>query len=247
MKMDGTELSARFALPPNSRSYCGKPSFRRAFAAFLADKSAANRMALGRELSKFTAHYAYLRLIAAANRLPPFDKKVAEALWIGNGLLEKVRIGDLRKIILQQFCGKGMLPKFRAKRLARSLPGGFAPHHSFHVLYLHTISGAIRSSLENADSCRVSWGKVIRAGSGFVEVATQRLVRENGSLVLAPCNKRWKTTCAGMALLDKPKAGDVVASHWGIAVMELTPAQARRLQRCTLRNIRIASGTRAAR
>lgn len=241
MKMDGTELSARFALPPNSRAYCGKPSFRKAFAAFLADRRAANRMALERELSKFTAHYAYLRLIASASGLSPFDKKVAEALWIGNGLLEKVRIRDLRKILLQQFCGKGMLPKSRAKRLAESLPGGFAPHHSFHVLYLHTISGVIEPSVENADSCRVSWGKVIRAGSGFVEVATQRLAKENGRLLLLPVKKRWKTSCAGVTLLDKPKAGDVVASHWGIAVMELAPAQVRRLEKFTEINLKAAN------
>ncbi len=236
--MLGVEIAARFALPPNSRAYCGKRGFRKAFAAFLADKSAAK---LERELSKFTAHYAYLRLIAAANRLSPFDRKVSEALWIGNSLLEKVRKEDLKKIILQQFCGKGMLSEPSAKKLAESLPDGFVPHHSFHVLYLHTISGVIGPSVENADSCRVSWGKVTRAGSGFVEVATQRLARKNGRLLLLPVKKRWKTSCAGVALLDKPKAGDLAASHWGIAVMELAPAQARRLEKFTKINLKAAN------
>lgn len=239
--MLGAEISARFALPPNSRSYCGKPSFRRAFAAFLADKSAANRMALERELGEFTAHYAYLRLIARASKLEPFDAKVAHALWLGNPILSKVKKGAVQKLIARGFCGKGMLPGKKAAALASKMPDGFVPHHSFHVLYLHTISGAIEPSVKNADCCRVSWGKVMHASKGAVEVRTQRLERKDGRLLLLPCRKRWKTSCAGINLVPGAKAGDWVASHWGIAVMKLPSSQARALEKYTLRNVSAAN------
>lgn len=246
MKMDGTELAARFALPPNSRSYCGKPSFRKTFTSFLADKSPKNRLSLERELSKFAAHYAYLCLIAAASKHKPFDTEVAEALWVGNPLLKKVKKKGLARLIKKEFSGKGMLSVARAKKFAEGMPEGFVPHHSFHVLYLHTISGVIEPSVESADSCRVSWGKVTRTGSGFLEVATQKLVRKGGNLALVPCSMRWKASCAGIRLLEGVKAGDIVASHWGVAVMKLTPLQARRLAACTHQNIKTANANRTA-
>ena len=59
-------------------------------------RTAANRKLLQKELKKFTAHYAYLCLIAKANGLSPFDRRVAEALWLGNGLLKKVKRGTCR-------------------------------------------------------------------------------------------------------------------------------------------------------
>ena len=54
--MDGVELSARFGLPPNSFSYCGTPVFRRAFAAYMKEKSPANARALEAALSMLRVH-----------------------------------------------------------------------------------------------------------------------------------------------------------------------------------------------
>ena len=239
--MLGAEISGRFGLPPNSLSYCGKPTFRKMFKAFLASKSSSNRRALEKELSKFTAHYAYLKLIAKANGRQPFDSKVSEALWLGNGLLSRVRKKDMAMMIQKEFSGPGLLPRKKALALASSLPRGALPHHSFHALYVHTISGVVAPSLKNADSCMVHWGRVISVSPDSVLVQSQRLVRKRGKLVLVPCVRRLRLSCAGISLLPRLRTGDIVVSHWGVAVMRLSPMQARQLESVTRRNIRAIS------
>jgi hypothetical protein len=236
--MHGLEISGRFALPPNSLSYCGKPVFRRAFSAYLARKSARNRNALKRELSKFKAHYAYLCLIAMANGLKPFDRQVCEAFWIGNPLLRKVRLRSLRSLILQKFCGPGLLSQAKARRLAHGIPGGSLAHHSFHALYIHTISGAVEHSLRTADLCRVSWGRVVRVAGAQAAVDSQKLERKGGKLSLVPCRKKIRTACEGLRLARKINRGDIVASHWGFAVMKLSKSQMAQLEKCTIATLR---------
>jgi hypothetical protein len=239
--MEGAELSARFALPPNSRKYCGAKKFRDVFAAYMRNKSAANLRALKSALSSFRAHYAYLKMIAKAGGKNPFDAKVAEALWLGNGLLRKVKGKDLRKLILGDFCGKAMLSGRRARKLAGDLPAGFLPHHSFHTLYLHSISGVVPPTVATSDKCRVSWGRVIGVENDAVVVKTQKLVRKGRKLLLLPRRKRWLLKCAGIVLLPHVRVGDAVASHWGVAVMKTTDNQAKRLEGATRRNVAAAN------
>lgn len=236
-KMRGVELSARFALPPNSFSYCGTRMFRRAFAAYLKEKNAANRRALERALSKFRAHYSYLKLIAKASGKKPFDREVAEALWIGNPLLEKVGRNDMAKTIMGEFSGKGLLSKEKAAKLAAGIPKGALAHHSFHVLYLHTITGVVPKSVRTADQCRISWGKTVEVKDGRVVVDSQKLARRSGKLALVPRRKTVRTACAGIALVPDIKKGDVVASHWEFAVMKLSRSQRARLEEYTRRNL----------
>lgn len=240
--VDGAEVSARFALPPNSKNYCGKIGFRKAFAAFLSHKTRANKGALEECLRKFTAHYAYLKLIAGANGLQPFDREVAEALWIGNPLLRCAGRRQLQRLLLREFSGKGMLSPARAKKLAQDMPDGFVPHHSFHVLHLHTISGVIEPSLRNADLCRVSWGKVISVRGETANVQSQKLAKKGGKLALLPHIRSIRLCCAGIRLVPGLKSGDLAASHWDFAVMRITHAQARRLEKYTRQNIAAANG-----
>lgn len=239
--MLGAEVSARFALPPNSREYCGKPSFRRALAAYLLGKTPARKRALEAEIGKFFAHHAYLKLIADANGRSPFDAKVSEALWLGNGLLEKVGRKDLQRLILRDFVGEGKLGKKRAAELAKKMPGGFLAHHTFHVLYIHTISGVIEPSVENADLCRVSWGRVKRAGRSYAVLESQKLVKKKGKLALVPFSRKVSLSAAGIALVPEVKTGDNVASHWDVAVMKLSKKQAGMLEKVTRHNVEIAN------
>ncbi len=238
--MQACELCARFALAPNSKSYCGKGGFSRVFSNYLKNKTPASTRALEKALSSFRAHYSYLRLIAKANKRKPFDAKVAEALWIGNSLLGNVKQKDLAHLIKTGFAGKGMLSRKRAGFLARNIPKGFLAHHTFHVLYLHTITGVIAPSLKNADLCRPSWGRAIRIEKNHLLVQSQRLAKRNGKLVLVPCKKRLARTCAGILLAPRIKFGDFVASHWGFAVMPLSSSQAKSLEKYTRMNIEAA-------
>lgn len=235
--MKGIELAARFALPPNLRSYCGAGGFYDAFAAYLEDKSSKNEHALERELSKFKAHYAYLRLIASACKKSPFDYKVAEALWIGNSLLSKVKKESISRLILEEFSGAGLLQRKKAACLAAGVPDGVVPHHSFHVLYLHSITGAVEKSIKTADMCRVSWGEVIGKKEGKVSILSQRLVQKGRALSFVICKKEVMASCGKIALLPELEKGDIVAVHWGCAVMKLNPRQAHWLEKCTRKNM----------
>jgi len=239
--MNGIELSARFGLPPNSKKYCGRREFAGIFAAYLKRKNTANLRALKKALTHFHAHYSYLKLIAAANGKKPFDPEVTEALWLGNGLLKRVKREDLQKLMLRDFCGKRMLSAERAEKLAAGLPGGFVPHHSFHVFYVHSITDAVPPTVSTSDNCRVSWGKAVKVGKDAVIVETRKLARKREKLVLLPTLKRWKTSCAGIRLLPNVKPGDIVAAHWGVAVMKISKGQAKALERATKQNIRAAN------
>lgn len=239
--MEGAELSARFALPPNSRGYCGTGKFAGVFAAYMRRKNAKNLLALRSALSSFRAHHAYLRLIAKRNGRKPFDAKVAEALWLGNGLLRKAGKKDLQRLILRDFCGKGMLNGKRARKLAGAMPDGFLPHHSFHTLYIHSITGVVPPTVATSDNCRVGWGKIVGVEKDAVIVKTQKLVRRSGKLLLMPCKRSWRTSCAGIRLLKNIRGGDLVASHWGVAVLKITGKQREGLERATKRNVSAAN------
>ena len=235
--MNGVEISARFALPPNSREYCGVGSFAETFSRFLKNKSKPNARALEKSLSSFKAHYAYLSLIAKKNGKSPFDRGVAEAFWIGSLLLAKVKRNDLQGLIAGKFCGRGLLSEQKAARLASAVQSGHVAHHSFHTMHIHTITGVIAPTVANADKCRVSWGMVLKAGTGWVEVLAQKLAKRKGKLVLLPCRRRWRTYCAGISLVPDAKKGDFVAAHWGVAVMGISARQRAWLKRATLRNM----------
>jgi len=244
--MEGLELSAAFALAPNSKKYCGKPTFRKSFAAYLLEKNNKTRAALEKSLKQFTAHYAYLRLIASSNGCKTFDREVTEALWVGNSLLEKVPKEKMATLIAGEFSGPGKLPGKTARALAASLPDGFIPHHSFHVLYLHTITGVIEPSVKNADSCRVSWGTVVSSDKKNAVIRSQMLTRKNGKLLLVPCTKTAKLECAGIPLMKNLKKGDIVACHWGFAAMKLSKPQAARLEKYTRMNLKAANSMKSS-
>lgn len=239
--MEGAELSARFALPPNSKGYCGLKPLPEIFAAYLKNRNAENLRSLQNALPFSHAHYAYLKLIARVNGRKPFEREVAEALWFGNGLLRKVKKEDLQRMIMTDFVGKGMLDEKKAERLASMLPDGFVAHHSFHTLYIHSVTGVVPPTVKTSDNCRVSCGKVIRVGKNAVEVRTQRLARKDGILKLVPCKKKWRTSCAGIELLKNMRRGDWVASHWGVAVMRISKRQKNGLESATLQNVSAAN------
>ncbi len=235
--MKGIELCARFAIPPNSLSYCGKEGFGKVFEEYLENPCEKTENALEQALCSFTAHYSYLELIANANKMKPFDYGVCEAFWLGNKLLNKVKRREIARMIQEKFVGKGMLAKEKATELAKAVPKEAVPHHSFHALYLHSITGVIAPTVKNADSCRIAWGKVLEAGDNWVEIKSQRLAEKNAKLRLEACSKRVKLSCSGIGLLQKIKKGDFVACHWGIAAMKISFSQAKRLEKATCKNV----------
>ncbi|MEM2963796.1 MAG: DUF6390 family protein, partial [Candidatus Anstonellales archaeon] len=157
--------------------------------------------------------------------------------WIGNNLLKNVSREEVIRLIKKRFCGRGLLAQKNANNLVAKMPFTFVAHHSFHVLHIHTVTGAVVPTTRNLDLCLPSWGRVIRISRDYLTVKSQRLVRRNNRFYFLPCIKKLSRVCARINLLPKLEIGNLVASHWGVAVMKITPAQASRLKKYTKINM----------
>jgi hypothetical protein len=221
--MEGIKLAARFSAAPNSLGLCGPKGF-----------DAFDKRRLGAQMRKFRAPYAYLQLIAKANKRNPFDYDVVEAFWLGNSLLDKVKREDVANMIRTKFIGKGRLTNKRAKVLADNLPAQVFPHHSFHVFYIGSISGVLEGKKKELDLCRISWGRVTRVGKSKISVCSKPVAFAGKSANFGHRkNTKWQATDA----LPKLHNGDTICSHWGVAVVPITAKQQKNLQKYTRINM----------
>jgi hypothetical protein len=235
----GPLLFARYALPPNERGLCGPEdhaALRDYAAAGVADPGLA-RLARG-----FAGAWPYLELIAAASEIAdPLDRRVVEAYWVGNDLLDNVRMPAYGEFLDERFRG-------RAGRgwesIARAIPAGAVPHHSFHVFLVYPWTGLLREghadpSLRILDSCRISWGQVIGSGPGAGTVlVTRHPLRWDGrGIGYGPAVPH--EAAAGFVTGLRP--GDWVSLHWDRVCERLSQPQLLALRRFTARHLRLAN------
>jgi len=97
----GPILFARFAYPPNELGYCGPPDSRALLhygAAGFVDPG------LGQLARGFAGAWPYLELIARATGIAdPLDRRVVEAYWMGNELLDRVDMTLFGNSLLERF------------------------------------------------------------------------------------------------------------------------------------------------
>jgi len=229
--MDALELAARYSFMPNKLRYCGPEDADKILFQYVIDKK--DKETVERVLKQFEAFSLYLNLIAKKNKKSIFDKDVIEAYWIGNSLLEKVKKEDIKKLITEDFTKKG-LPHSIAKKLAKNIPNNSTPHHSFHVMHIHSVTGKIKFMFSNIDKCRISWGKVkdINKNSLLIEYSP---IEIKDKLILG---KEIDTKVQyDKEFLRNIKINDFVAVHWNYAVDKLTKTQKQNLEKYTIRNI----------
>lgn len=180
-------------------------------------------------LEKFEAAYAYYRLIAEKNKMPsPFNKKVVEAYWLGNELLDKFTADDLRQFIIKRLCQPGLLSKKEAVKRAALVPAGSKPHHSFHVMVLGSITGSVdfTGNTKLKDTCRVGWGRVVSAKggpasggkTGKITVSYDPLM---GKKTIEFGKQTRKEIIWDKDLLPSIEVGDWVSFHWNYAIQKL--------------------------
>lgn len=197
-----------------------------------------------RQLARaFAGAWPYLELIAAANGIAdPLDERVVAAYWVGNSLLENVRMADYGAFLDGRFrvrAGRGWAP------IARAIPAGALPHHSFHVFCVYPWTGLLREgrtepSLRVLDSCRISWGRILTTDP--LVVLRRPLTWDGRVLALGSPVPRQVT--AGFVTGLRP--GDWVSLHWDCVCDRLAPAQLRALRRYTVRHLRLASADTVA-
>ena len=236
----GTLRFVRYGFMPNHLRYCGGDDNR----ALLEYGSAGVTDGGLRDLlGRFTGALPYLQLIARANRIAdPFDARVVEAYWLGNELLEGVEVRQLYDAIAERF-GKQLQGRTRELVLGKA-PAGAHPHHSFHVLDVHSRVGDLPATLETLESCRVSWGRVHAVERGELVVDRQPLRLAEGKLTLdAPRRERVVRQLGGRGFADNAVVGDWVALHWGWVCEVLTERQRANLERYTRHHLAIANQT----
>jgi hypothetical protein len=225
----------RYAFPPNYHGACGPPQFQTFF------EYGAHRVVDGglRDLARqFAGAWPYLELIAAAAGVrDPLDRRVVEAYWVGNPLLERV---DARLL------GNSMDDRFRRRtgrqfaKLAEAVVAGGVPHHSYHVFCIYPWVGLLgddrrhEQALTVLDKCRVRWGRVLQVLPDRLIVESQPLLFEAGRLVLgAPRTESVARTLDGVGLVPDFAVGDQVAMHWEWVCDRLTARQLAALQHYT--------------
>jgi hydrogenase maturation factor len=248
--MNGIRLAACYAFPPNSRGYCGKSSFPAVLRSSLQAAGAARDAALAPELKCFKAHYAYLSLIARENRMEPFDREVVEAFWIGNRLLDNVSHDALRSFMTRDLFkvdgSIGAKGRARAEKLAASLPEGMLPHHSFNPLYIRFVSDSVERSVENLDSCCITWGRVLSVSPESATLMRNSIaIDAQGRFIIRPMESKVSLESCGMRFVDDAAEGDVLSVHWGMAIEKLSPERAAALERYTRMNVDVLARSHA--
>jgi len=233
--MSGPKIAALYGLIPNRLGFCGPR--QEILKKFLAGKLGI--VDVIPVLEKFEAAYSYYELIAQKNkvRTGPLNKRVVEAYWIGNELLEKVTADDLRQLIIKKFTKPGLLSKEEAEIKAKSIPENSKPHHSFHVLILGSITGRIDFTGDSKlkDTCRIEWGRVIKIPNTKKPYSSRWLdepIRQKAKIIVQ-CNPLVgeKVIKLGKAvkkeviwekeILPLLNIGDWVSLHWNHAIQIL--------------------------
>ena len=238
--LEGTLRFIRYAFMPNRLRYCGGDDNRTLFDYGMEGASDGGLPPL---LRKFSGAVPYLKLIARANGLAdPFDARVVEAYWIGNELLEGVEVRQLYDALLERF-GKQLSGRTRELVLGKA-PAGAHPHHSFHVLDVHSRVGEMDTTLASLDACRVSWASVIGVEGAELLVSRPPLVLQQGRLTLgAPEQTRVLRQVDGRGFADRAQPGDWVSLHWGWVCEVLGQREQANLERVTRYHLMLTNQT----
>ena len=182
LPQDGLLLCSRYAFMPNKLKYCGGDQNA---ALFELTVTADSSSVLNNALSEFETLYPYLTLIAKSNNIrDPFDYRVVEAYWLGNDLLENVKIKGLYNHFVDGLHLKKKMTFQQFELMMGKIPKKALPHHSFHVfnIWLRTGKAVLPYTIETMDQCRISWGKIVEVKDLELVVNSPRLTLDNNKL-----------------------------------------------------------------
>ncbi|HET9519464.1 MAG TPA: DUF6390 family protein, partial [Candidatus Limnocylindrales bacterium] len=223
LPVSGAILFARYAYPPNELGYCGPPDSQA-----LLQYGAEGQVDRGLlELAKgFAGAWPYLELIAHANGIADaLDRRVVEAYWLGNELLDAVRAPAYGDSIEERFRGLVGRDWPHLAAVAEQAP---RPHHNVHVFCVYPWVGLLRTgatdhALHVLDRCRIRWGRVRGIGGATAVVESSHLQWDGHRLLLGePTAETVTVSEGGRALTGGLVPGDLVACHWEWACHPIT-------------------------
>jgi hypothetical protein len=253
MNFQGLLTCCRYALPPNSLSYCG-PEKTQELINYQIEKFADKGLA--EIIQEFQTLYPYLAFIAHENNIKdPFDPRIVEAYWVGNTLLDTANPSHFYRYLNDILGLKKKLTKKQLSLLFGTLDHNAIPHHTFHVLNVFVRTGhhSEPHTLETMDACRIGWGKVIRirhtdptkAGEGSLTffVQTKPLIIQNDKLSLGNEIVKKISFPFRFPITDYrfPITDHFISFHWNMFCDILTDSQVKNLELYTNHAIRLAN------
>ncbi len=234
--MNGLKLAALYGFYPHKLGFCGpeEKSTKKILLDYISGKKISERK-IRKILKNFEAAHSYYKLIAKSNKIKdPFNREVVKAYWIGNKLLDKIKIGDLRQMVAEDFSKPGLLPKEIALKKAQEIPKNSKAHHSFHVLIIGSVTGRIVLEGKLLDICRIGWGKVINMEKDKIKVKYQPLVGKKKLILGKPAEKEiiWDKVFA-----PKIKIGDWITFHWNHIAEKIGKEGEKNLEKYTKINL----------
>jgi hypothetical protein len=219
---DGAIKFIKYAYPPNKLRYCGPSNSRSIFDYFQAGKIDRGLIDL---LAKFNGAYPNLCYIARANKIEdPFDKRVVEAYWIGNCLLDQVSIGNYYQYLRDQY--RGQWDNHALDLIfGTSAAYGAKPHHSFHVLSLLAKKKKSSRILEHIGNCLIVPGRINSISLDGFTVVYKPIVFKNNKLAFGKLTNK-KLNCFSV---EKFEIGDQVSFHWNWICDKITDTQIKNL------------------
>ncbi len=210
----GPLLFVRYAYPPNSLGYCGpadSAAFREYGASGVVDEGLVD---LARA---FSGAWPYLELIASGCGIAdPLDRRVVEAYWVGNTLLDAIplaRTADSMETRFRPLIGR------QFPHLVDNVLAGGVPHHSFHVFGVYPWVGLLGDdrkadrALTVLDRCRIRWGQVVTEKVGEVSVRSRRLQWDGRRVSLGEPELETAFCHVGETAPSLAE-GDWVSLHW---------------------------------
>ncbi|MGO9029578.1 MAG: DUF6390 family protein [Acidimicrobiales bacterium] len=236
----GQALFARYAYPPNELGYCGptdgSPLLQRA--------SGDQAMDIAAHARQFEGAWTYLELIASAVGIDdPLDRRVVQAYWVGNDLLDRVAPSVLVARLGQEL--EGQVGGFWS-RMGPAAEELALPHHSFHVFAVYPWVGLLGSAgdvpLSVLDRCRIRWGEVVGIDGERATVRSRPLRWDGDELSLGPEREeavRWSSS--GRSLVGGIVPGDHVSLHWDWVCDRLGAAELGALELTSARQLELTN------
>ncbi|HNP75143.1 MAG TPA: DUF6390 family protein [bacterium] len=232
--MNGLKRAAAYSIKPNMLERCGPKDAHKVLFDYVTGRADFAELTIREILKQFEVATPYYTLIARANSISdPFDDRVVEAYWLGNGLLDKVTPEAVGWVIEQDVKREGWNPEhialmFRAISLEKA-----RAHHSLSVLYFFTRPGIeldslVTKSIQNSlDSCRVCSGIVIERGEQLTVMYQPLLFDYKRIVRIGKPEKKmvdWGILNPNDSAVD---TGSVVAFHhyWAIECLSIEQAQ----------------------
>jgi hypothetical protein len=231
--MQGLKIAALYSFPPGRFGLCGMgEEASHEILDFLKGEKVVN---IREVLETFKGALFYYKLIAKENKiLNHFDEKVVRAYWIGNELLEKVRVSKLKEMVKKDL---------QRPQLSKKLPKNSRAHHSFHVLVAGPMKKDLIMTEGMKDLCKISWGKILKIENQKGKVANliveyQPILKEEKWFLGKPTKRRifWFKS-----ILPKLKVGDIISFHWDLALEKLKKEALENLKKYTQLSVEIAN------